>query len=93
MSVNELATLGRPLNFSPTLNNPKAAKYQQAYAATTGACGNGLSNNRIFANTSDNQTAAGTQSTLTGNAANQYKIGRYVDMTDYYCRYCRIWCI
>ena len=28
MSVNDLATLGHSLGFSPTLDNPKAAKYQ-----------------------------------------------------------------
>ncbi len=49
-------------------------------ANTANASGNGLSNNRIFANSSDCQTAP--QNTLIGNAANQYKIGRYVDITN-----------
>ena len=34
---------------------------QPAYGATVTASGNGLSTNRIFAITSDNQTAAGAQ--------------------------------
>ena len=84
MSVNDLATLGHSLGFSPTLDNPKAAKYQAAYGTTTvnGSSGNGYSNNRVFASTSDNQTAAGNANASTGNAANQYKIGRYVDITN-----------
>ena len=35
----------------------------------------------MFASASDNQTGVGAQSTLIGNAANQYKVGRYVDLT------------
>ncbi len=30
----------------------------------------------------DNQTVAGVQNAAVGNAANQYKIGRYVDITN-----------
>jgi hypothetical protein len=84
MSVNDLATLGHSLGFSPTLDNTKSAKYQAAYGTTTvnGSSGNGYSNNRVFASTSDNQTAAGNANASTGNAANQYKIGRYVDITN-----------
>lgn len=82
MSVNDLATLGHSLGFSPTLDNTKSAKYQAAYASTAGGSGNGYSNNRVFASTSDNQTAAGNANASTGNAANQYKIGRYVDITN-----------
>ena len=84
MSVNDLATLGHSLGFSPTLDNTKAAKYQAAYGTTTvnGSSGNGYSNNRVFASTSDNQTTAGNANASTGNAANQYKIGRYADITN-----------
>ena len=84
MSVNDLATLGHSLGFSPTLDNTKAAKYQAAYGTTTvnGSSGNGYSNNRVFSSSSDNQTAAGNANASTGNAANQYKIGRYVDITN-----------
>ena len=79
-SVNDLATLGHSIGFSPTLDNPKAVKYQSTYASTATASGNGYSNNRVFASTSDNQTAAGNANASTGNAANQYKISRYVDV-------------
>ncbi len=82
MSVNDLATLGHSIGFSPTLDNPKSAKYQSTYATTSGASGNGYSNNRVFASTSDNQTVGGAANTSTGNAANQYKIGRYDDITN-----------
>jgi len=57
MSVNDLATLGSSIGFSPTLDNPKAAKYQAAYASTNGGSGNGYNNNRVFSSASDNQTA------------------------------------
>jgi hypothetical protein len=33
MSVNDLATLGHSIGFSPTLDNPKAAKYQSSTSA------------------------------------------------------------
>ena len=82
MSINDLATLGHSIGFSPTLDNPKSAKYQPSFTAVNGASGNGYSNNRIFASTTDNQTALGAQNTAIGNAANQYKIGRYVDVTN-----------
>ena len=80
MSDNDLKTLGHSIGFSPTLDNTKSAKYQAAYASTAGGSGNGYSNNRVFASTSDNQTTAGNANASTGNAANQYKIGRYVDV-------------
>jgi hypothetical protein len=82
MSVNDLAALGHSIGFSPTLDNPKSAKYQSTYASTSGASGNGYNNNGVFSSTSDNQTASGDQNASTGNAANQYKIGRYVDITN-----------
>jgi hypothetical protein len=82
MSVNDLATLGHSIGFSPTLDNPKSAKYQSSFAAVNGGSGNGYNNNRVFASSSDNQTAAGAQNSAVGNAANQYKIGRYVDSTN-----------
>ena len=77
MSVNDLATLGHSIGFSPTLDNPKAAKYQPSITAVNGSSGNGYTNNRVFASTTDNQTVVGAQNTAVGNAANQYKIGRY----------------
>jgi hypothetical protein len=82
MSVNDLATLGHSIGFSPTLDNPKAARYQSAITAVNGSSGNGYTNNRVFASTSDNQTVAGIANAAIGNAANQYKIGRYVDITN-----------
>jgi len=82
MSENDLKTLGHSIGFSPTLDNPKAAKYQAQYATQSAGSGNGYSNNRIFTNVSDNQTAAGAANTAVGNAANQFKIGRYVDITN-----------
>jgi hypothetical protein len=82
MSVNDLATLGHSIGFSPTLDNPKSAKYQHSSGAVNGGSGNGYNNNRVFASTSDNQTAAGVANASVGNAANQYKIGRYVDTTN-----------
>ena len=82
MSENDLKTLGHSIGFSPTLDNPKSAKYQSAGGATNGSSGNGYNNNRIFAAASDNQIALGVQNTAVGNAANQYKIGRYVDLTN-----------
>ena len=79
MSVNDLATLGHSLNFSPTLDNTKSMKYNGVYGASTGSSGNGFSNNRAFG-TSDNQIAFNAlQNTGIGNAAAQYKIGKYYD--------------
>ena len=60
------ALLGRSIGFSLTLDNPKSAKYQPSYASVTGASGNGYSNNRVFASTTDNQTTAGVQNTAIG---------------------------
>jgi hypothetical protein len=82
MSVNDLATLGHSIGFSPTLDNTKSAKYQASVAAVNGSSGNGYNNNRIFTSTSDNQTVLGNQNNAVGNAANQYKIGRYIDTTN-----------
>jgi hypothetical protein len=82
MSENDLRTLGHSIGFSPTLDNPKSAKYQPAFGSTNGASGNGYSNNRVFASTTDNQTTLGAQNSAVGNMANQYKIGRYVDLTN-----------
>ena len=36
----------------------------------------------VFAFGSDNQIVAGTANATVGNAANQYKIGRYADITN-----------
>jgi hypothetical protein len=84
MSVNDLATLGHSIGFSPTLDNPKCAKYQASCAAVNGGSGNGYNNNRVFASSVDNQSVAGAQNTYlaVGNAASQDKIGRYVDLTN-----------
>jgi hypothetical protein len=82
MSINDLATLGHSIGFSPTLDNPNSAKYQPSITAVTGSSGNGYTNNRVFASSSDNQTVAGVANAAVGNAANQYKIGRYVDITN-----------
>ncbi len=77
ISETDLRTIGHSIGFSPTLDNPKSAKYQPTYISTNGASGNGYSNNRV-----DNQKGLGAQNATIGNAANQYKIGRYVDMTN-----------
>ena len=66
MSVNDLATLGHSSGFSPNLDNPKAAKYQSAFASTAGGSGNGYSNNRVFASTTDNQTVGGIANAAVG---------------------------
>jgi hypothetical protein len=78
MSVNDLGTLGHSIGFSPTLDNPKTAKYQPLYTNTVSVSGNGLSTNRDFASDSHNQTGVGAQNTLIGDAANHYKVGRFV---------------
>jgi hypothetical protein len=57
--------------FAPTLDHPKTAKYQPLSANTATASDNGLSNNRAFASSSENQTGVGAQNTSFGNAANQ----------------------
>jgi hypothetical protein len=82
MSENDLKTLGHSIGFAPTLDNPKAAKYSQTFANNASTSGNGLSNNRVFANTSDNQSAVGAQNTSIGNAASQCKIGQHVDLAN-----------
>jgi hypothetical protein len=53
MSANDLATLGHSIGFDPTLDNPESATYSATYASTASSSGNGLSNNRVFANASD----------------------------------------
>ena len=79
MSVNDLATIGHSLGFSPTLDNTKSMKYNGVYGASTGSSGNGFTNNRAFG-TNDNQTAfSTTQNAGVGNADAQYKIGKYYD--------------
>jgi hypothetical protein len=55
MSEQDLKNMGHSIGFSPTLDNPKSAKYESATTATVGSSGNGLSNNRIFTSSSDNQ--------------------------------------
>ena len=34
MSINDLAKLGHSMGFAPTLDNPKTARYQPAYATS-----------------------------------------------------------
>ena len=84
MSVNDLATIGHTLGFSPTLDNTKSMKYNATFATPNGvSCsGNGLTNNRPYAGVADNQTAWSTvQNTGVGNACGQYKCGKYYDTT------------
>ncbi len=79
MSINDLATIGHSIGFSPTLNNTKSMKYNDVYGATVGSSGNGFTNNLAFG-TSDNQTEfSSTQNAGVGNADAQYKIGKYYD--------------
>jgi len=79
MSVNDLATIGHSIGFSPTLDNTKSMRYNGVYGALATSSGNGFTNNRAFG-TSDNQTAfSTTQNAGVGNAAAQYKIGKYYD--------------
>ena len=82
MSINDLATLGHSLGFAPTLDNPKSARYQTSFAAVNGSSGNGYSNNRIFGSTSDVQTGVASNALAFGNTAGQYKVGRYVDLSN-----------
>ena len=51
MSENDLKTLGHSIGFSPTLDNPKSAKYQAQYATLAGGSGNGYNNNRVSVKT------------------------------------------
>ncbi len=79
MSVNDLATIGHSIGFSPTLDNTKSMKYNGVYGALATSSGNGFTNNRAFG-TNDNQIAFNAlQNTGVGNAAAQYKIGKYYD--------------
>jgi hypothetical protein len=82
MSVNDLATIGPSLGFSPTLDNTKSMRYNNLYTPTANVAssGNGLNNNRPFEGVSDNQTEFSiTQNTAIGNACGQYKCGKYYD--------------
>jgi hypothetical protein len=82
MSVNDLVTIGHSLGFSPTLDNTKSIKYNSTYDSTVDSSGNGLDHNRPYDGASDNQTTMGTKQNFdVGNAALQYKIGRYLDTT------------
>jgi hypothetical protein len=85
MSVNDLATIGHSIGFSPTLDNTKSMKYNAAYNSATAAVacsGNGLTNNRPYGGIADNQSAFSTiQNTAVGNACGQYKCGKYYDTT------------
>jgi hypothetical protein len=84
MSVNDLATIGHTLGFSPTLDNTKSMKYNPVYdTPTTVACsGNGLTNNRPYNGVSDNHTVFSTiQNTAVGNPCGQYKCAKYYDTT------------
>jgi hypothetical protein len=54
----------------------------QLLPSTAKSSGNGYSNNRIFGSSSDVQTGIPTTSLAFGNAAGQYKSGRYVDLSN-----------
>jgi hypothetical protein len=54
MSINDLATIGHTLGFSPTLDNTKSMKYNSSTSTVNGSSGNGLTNNRPFAGVGDN---------------------------------------
>jgi len=83
MSVNDLATMGHSIGFSPTLDNTKSMKYNNGITAANGISGNGLTNNRPFDGVSDNQTTfAAKQNYAVGNACGQYKLGKYYDTTN-----------
>jgi hypothetical protein len=77
MSINDLATIGHTLGFSPTLDNTKSMKYNSSSSTVNGSSGNGLTNNRPFAGVGDNQTAfSTTQNTGVGNTTGQYRCGK-----------------
>jgi hypothetical protein len=79
MSINDLATIGHSIGFSPTLDNTKSMRYNGVYGPLATSSGNGFTNNRAFGE-SDNQVAFNAkQNTGVGNAAAQYKIGKYYD--------------
>jgi hypothetical protein len=82
MSINDLCTNAPTLGFAPTgLDSLKSMKFN-ATAGAAGTSGNGLTNNR-FIGTGENQINISTaQNTGVGNVGTQYKIGRYIDMTD-----------
>jgi hypothetical protein len=73
---------GDLLGFAPTgLDSVKRMKFNDT-AEATGTSGNGLTDNR-FIGTGENQIAISTaQNTGVGNTGTQYKIGRYIGMTD-----------
>ena len=82
MSINDLATIGPTLGFAPTgLDSVKSMKFN-ATAAAAGTSGNGLTNNRFVGATDNQSTIGAVQNAGVANTALQYKIGRYIDMTD-----------
>jgi hypothetical protein len=84
MSVNDLATIGHTLGFSPTLDNTKSMKNNVTYVTSSGvSCsGNGLTNNRPYGGYADNQSLFSTiQNTGVGNACGQDKYCKYDDLT------------
>ena len=48
LSVNDLATIGSTLGFSKELDSVRSMRYVSGTSATTGASGNGLTNNRPY---------------------------------------------
>ena len=59
-------------------------RYQPQYTAQAKGSGNGYSNNRIVGSSSDNHSGIPTHTLPLpfGNTAGQYKIGRYVDLSN-----------
>ena len=82
MSVNDFATLGHSIGFSPTLDSVKSMRYEKMQAGATSSSGNGMSNNLPFG-APDNSIAVseGIQKSGIANSALKYKIGRYLDTT------------
>jgi hypothetical protein len=56
MSVNDIATIGHSLGFSPILDNTKSMKYNGQFTTLNASSGNGFTNNRPYAGVGDNQT-------------------------------------
>lgn len=85
MSTDDLATIGPTLGFADHLDTVKSMRYVGAASGTSGAPGNGMTNNRIFGAGTDNQaTLQASQNSSVVNTASQYKYGRYIDTSNNY---------
>ena len=90
MSVNDLATIGSTYGFGDVVDNPRSVVWN---GIATDKSGNGLTNNRIFAETAVSGTNASVpahryqttcqakQNTGTINDAVTSKLSRYIDIT------------